>query len=130
MDVCFIQFQIEIDLSLAGILLSVDTFFMVGISYFMFRESITPMKIAAMFIGFFGYTLVMNLYSDSGTINLADVLHGLGPGMFGFIYAAGLKITMNDSYRPYTVLFFMFLIGSITYIPMIGYSIYRKCPVL
>lgn len=120
MDLCFIQGQLVSDLSLAGILLSTDTFFMIFISMIIFKEGLTPMKVIATALGFFGCTLVMNIMSGVENVNIEGVLWGLGSGLFGAIYASGLKISMNDGYKPYTVLFYMFLIGCFVYLPIMN----------
>lgn len=118
MDICFLEAQVEVSLALSGILLSTDTFFMIGISLFLFKGTITGMKVLATFLGFFGCTLVMNLYSGLDAINFIGVLYGLGSGFFGALYATGMKITLSKGYKPYSMLWYMFLIGTVIYLPL------------
>ena len=114
MDICYVQAQLVLSLSLAAVLLSTDCYFMLIISYFMFRGGITPMRIFAAIIGFFGCAILVGLFTeDIGEIDAIGVLIGLGAGVAGTFYAVGLKVAMSKGYDPATVLFYVFLVGSI-----------------
>ena len=121
MDICYVQAQIELSLSLAAVLLSTDCYFMLIVSYFMFRGGLTPMRIYAAVIGFLGCAILVGLFTeDIGEINAAGVLIGLAAGVAGTFYAVGLKVTMSKGYDPITVLFYVFLLGSIMMLPIMN----------
>jgi len=119
MDICYIQSLMEVSLALAGILLATDTYFMLFISLFLFKGGITPAKVLATFIGFFGLALLMNLFTNPGEINAEGVLYGLGAGLFGALYSTGVKLSLNDGYKPNTVLFYIFLVGAVLFMLVI-----------
>jgi len=116
MDICYIQSVMSVSLALAGILLATDTYFMLFISLFLFRGGITPAKVLATFVGFFGLALLMNLFTNPGEINVEGVLYGLAAGLFGALYSTGVKLSLNDGYKPNTVLFYIFLVGAVLFL--------------
>ena len=121
MDICYVQAQLQLSLSLAAVLLSTDCYFMLIVSYFMFRGGLTPIRIFAAAIGFFGCAILVGLFTeDIGDIDAAGVLIGLAAGVAGTFYAVGLKVTMSKGYDPVTVLFYVFLVGSIMMLPIMN----------
>ena len=121
MDICYVQAQLQLSLSLAAVLLSTDCYFMLIVSYFMFRGGLTPMRIFAAVIGFFGCAILVGLFTDDiGDIDAVGVLIGLAAGVAGTFYAVGLKVTMSKGYDPVTVLFYVFLFGSIMMLPIMN----------
>ena len=87
----------------------------------MFRGGLTPMRIFAAIIGFFGCAILVGLFTeDIGDIDGVGVLIGLAAGVAGTFYAVGLKVTMSKGYDPITVLFYVFLFGSIMMLPIMN----------
>ena len=123
MDICYVYAQTVLTLSLAAVLLSTDCYFMLIVSYFMFRGDLTPMRIMAAVIGFFGCAILVGVFTeDIGNIDAFGVLIGLGAGVAGTFYAVGLKVTMTRGYDSVTVLFYVFLLGSIMMLPIMNLS--------
>ena len=121
MDICYVQAQLQLSLSLAAVLLSTDCYFMLIVSYFMFRGGLTPMRVYAAVIGFFGCAILVGLFTENiGDIDAIGVLIGLAAGVAGTFYAVGLKVTMSKGYDPVTVLFYVFLAGSIMMLPIMN----------
>ncbi len=121
MDICYVQAQIVLSLSLAAVLLSTDCYFILIVSYFMFKGDITPMRILAAVIGFFGCAVLVGVFTeDLGNIDFIGVLIGLGAGVAGTFYAVGLKVTMGKGYDPTTVLFYVFLLGTVMMLPIMN----------
>ena len=121
MDICYVQAQLVLSLSLAAVLLSTDCYFMLIVSYFLFRGDITPMRIIAAVIGFIGCAILVGLFTESPeNIDAVGVLIGLGAGVAGTFYAVGLKVTMTRGYDPVTVLFYVFLLGSVMMLPIMN----------
>jgi len=121
MDICYVQAQLQLSLSLAAVLLSTDCYFILIVSYFMFRGGLTPMRVYAAVIGFFGCAILVGLFTENiGDIDVIGVLIGLAAGVAGTFYAVGLKVTMSKGYDPVTVLFYVFLAGSIMMLPIMN----------
>lgn len=121
MDICYVQAQLQLSLSLAAVLISTDCYFTLIVSYFIFRKDITIWKIIAAIIGFLGCSVLVGIFTeDLGNIDFIGVLIGLGAAVAGTFYAVGLKITMNKGYGPITTLFYVFLFGSVMMLPIMN----------
>lgn len=121
MDICYVQAQLDLSLSLAAVLLSTDCYFMLIVSFFLFKGDVTWMKIFAAAMGFFGCAILVGLFTeDIGDINAVGVSIGLGSAVAGTFYAVGLKFTMMKGYDPTTVLFYVFLLGTFMIIPIMN----------
>ncbi len=118
MDICYVQAQVTLSLSLAAVLLSTDCYFTFFFAYFIFRDDLTVMKIAASVIGFLGCAVLVGLFSgDIGDVDSVGVLIGFGAAVFGALYTVGLKTSMDRGNHPTSVLFYVFLFGSIMILP-------------
>ena len=118
MDICYVQAQVELSLSLAAVLLSTDCYFTLFLSYFLYRSGLTYLKVFAAAIGFFGCALMVGLFtSDVGDMNTIGVLIGFGAAVSGALYTMGLKVSMDRGNHPTTVLFYVFLLGSFMILP-------------
>ena len=118
MDICYVQAQLDLSLSLAAVLLSTDCYFTLFFSYFLYRSGLTYLKAAAAAIGFFGCAFMVGLFtSDTGDMNTIGVLIGFGAAVSGALYTMGLKVSMDRGNHPTTVLFYVFLLGSFMILP-------------
>lgn len=118
MDIFYVQAQVMIDLSLAALLLATDCYFVILASMIFNRKDVAPIKIVSATMGFIGCMFVMGVFSgDLDGINTLGILMGLCAGLSGAVYAMTMKATMDRGYKPTTVLFYMFLFGSIALIP-------------
>ena len=121
MDICYVQAQLDLSLSLAAVLLSTDCYFMLIVSFFLFTGDVTWLTIFAAAMGFFGCAILVGLFTeDIGDINAVGVSIGLGSAVAGTFYAVGLKFTMMKGYDPTTVLFYVFLLGTFMIIPIMN----------
>ena len=119
MDVCYIEAQLELSLSLAAVLMCTDCYFTLIVSFFLFRKDVTLSKIVAAIVGFTGCAVLVGLFTeDPGNINAVGVLIGLAAGLAGTFYAVGLKVTMNKGYGPITTLFYVFLLSTLMLLPI------------
>ncbi len=119
MDICYIEAQLELSLSLAAVLICTDCYFTLIVSYFLFRKDVTLPKILAAIIGFTGCAVLVGLFTeDIGKINMIGVLIGLAAGLAGTFYAIGLKVTMNKGYGSITTLFYVFLLSTLMMLPI------------
>jgi drug/metabolite transporter (DMT)-like permease len=118
MDICYVQAQVTLSLSLAAVLLSTDCYFTFFFAYLIFRDDLTVMKIAASVIGFLGCAVLVGLFSgDIGDVDSVGVFIGFGAAVFGALYTVGLKTSMDRGNHPTSVLFYVFLFGSIMILP-------------
>ncbi len=118
MDICYVQAQVTLSLSLAAVLLSTDCYFTFFFAYLIFRDDLTVMKIAASVIGFLGCAVLVGLFSgDIGDVDSVGVLIGFGAAVFGALYTVGLKTSMDRGNHPTSVLFYVFLFGSVMILP-------------
>ena len=118
MDICYVQAQVMLSLSLAAVLLSADCYFTLILSFFMYRSGVTPLRVLAVFVGFFGCALMMGLFSgELGGFEPLGLAVGISSAVFGALYTIGLKKGMDRSIHPTTVLFYVFLFGSVMILP-------------
>ncbi len=118
MDICYVQAQVTLSLSLAAVLLSTDCYFTFFFDYFLFKDDLTVMKIVASVIGFLGCAVLVGLFSgDIGDVDSVGVLIGFGAAVFGALYTVGLKTSMDRGNHPTSVLFYVFLFGSVMILP-------------
>lgn len=119
MDICYVQAQVMLTLSLAAVLLNTGCYFTLILSFFLYRSGLTPLRVLAVFVGFFGCSLMMGVFTeDLGDIDSAGLAVGLGSGLFGAIYAISLKKGMDSGIRPTSALFYIFLFGSFMILPL------------
>jgi len=118
MDICYVQAQMTLSLSLAAVLLSTDCYFTFFFVYFIFKDDLTVMKIVASVIGFLGCAVLVGLFSgDIGDVDSVGVLIGFGAAVFGALYTVGLKTSLDRGNHPTSVLFYVFLFGSVMILP-------------
>ena len=118
MDICYVQAQVTLSLSLAAVLLSTGCYFTIFLSFFLFRSSLTWKKIAASVIGFSGCALMVGVLSgDIGDIDTVGVLIGLGAALAGAFYSVSMKMGLDRGSHPTSVLFYVFLFGSFMILP-------------
>ena len=118
MDICYVQAQVMLSLSLAAVLLSADCYFTLILSFFMYRSGVTPLRVLAVFVGFFGCALMMGILSgEMGEFEPLGLAVGICSAVFGAMYTIGLKKGMDRSIDPTTVLLYVFLFGSFMILP-------------
>ncbi len=118
MDICYVQAQVMLDLSLAAVLLNTGCYFALILTFILYRSGITGLRILAVFVGFFGCVLMMGLLDgDFDDVDPVGVLIGLGSGAFGAFYSVGLKKSMERGVGGTTALFYVFLFGAIMILP-------------
>ena len=119
MDICYVQAQVMLSLSLAAVLLNTGCYFTLILSFFLYRSGLTPLRVLAVFVGFFGCSLMMGVFTeDLGELDSAGLMIGLGSGLFGAVYAISLMRGMDIGIHPTSALFYVFLFGSFMILPL------------
>jgi drug/metabolite transporter (DMT)-like permease len=117
MDVLYIQAQTMMDLSLAGVLLSTNCYFAIGISFLFFKDPITVKKVLAAIIGFAGCAFAVGLFTHNAEYTLLGISIGLGAGFGGALHAAFFKLSLEKGYSESTVLLYIFIFSVIMLVP-------------
>lgn len=111
--ICYFNSITLSSLSTAAILLYTAPVFVTIISYFVFNERITPMKVMALISAILGCVLVTGI---DGKITAIGVLWGIGSGIAYALYSIFGTILLKR-YSTFQVTLISFVIGTIAIIP-------------
>ena len=107
-------------MSVAAVLLYTSPVFVTVMSALLFREAVTPLKLAALALTFLGCVLVTGLLPLGQTpISPATVLFGLGSGFGYALYSIFGKFLLRK-YAPSTVTFYTMLTCALAALPISG----------
>jgi drug/metabolite transporter (DMT)-like permease len=119
-------------LALASILLAAAPCFVVVISRFAFRESLSGNKLAALGIVFAGCVLTSGIIGSGGAragvafgFSPLGVLVGLVAGLGWAMYSIMTRICLNRGYHPLTVNFYTFFFGALLCLPFTNFGAIR-----
>ena len=109
---CYFTSMNYLDLSTAAILLYTAPSIVIVLSRFVFREKLTPAKLAALVLAFAGCCLVSGV--GSGTrLPTAGLLYGLGAGFGYALYSIFARLAMDRGYHSITVNFYTCLLAAL-----------------
>lgn len=83
----------------------------------LFREKITPAKMAALVMVVIGCALVAGLVGNGHTLTPAGLLVGLGAGFGYALYSIFSRYALERGYHPLTILFYTFTFASVGVLP-------------
>lgn len=107
-------------MSVAAVLLYTSPVFVTLMSALFFRETVTPVKLAALIVTFAGCALVTELFPLGGAhISLPTILFGLGSGFGYALYSIFGKFVLKK-YAPSTVTFYTILFCALFSLPLSG----------
>lgn len=107
-------------LAIAAILLYTAPAFVLVISIFVFKESLTWQKLSALFLTFLGCTLVSGLFSGHfAELSWAGLATGLGAGFGYSLYSIFGKLA-GEKYETLTISFYTFLFAMVMLFPLSG----------
>ncbi|OEF98380.1 DMT family transporter [Desulfuribacillus alkaliarsenatis] len=110
----------ETSISVAAILLYTAPAFVTILSRILFKEYMTPQKIAALFVTLLGCSLVVGVIpNNTETISLYGFLLGIGAGFFYALYSVFGKFALKK-YTPITVTLYTFVFAAIAITPFSG----------
>lgn len=115
-DGMFIRSQLTISLSMATVLQNLTPFFIMLLTYLLFKQKITANKIIALIIALFGCSLVIELWGSGNTLNVEGVLYGLCSALIGGVFFMCSEKCSEKEYGVFSVLFYGFLFSSVALI--------------
>jgi drug/metabolite transporter, DME family len=115
---CYFTSINQLNLSFAVILLYTSPAFVVILSSIFLHERMNKKKLIAVIGTVTGCILIAGVsLNDTGTINLAGLVTGLGAGLGYALYSIFGKFALNK-YTPFTVTLYTFLIAAIALLPI------------
>jgi drug/metabolite transporter, DME family len=107
----------ETSLSVAVVLLYTGPAFVVLMARVVFKELITIRKQLALLITLIGIILVSELFPRGGFISVYGLTVGVGAGFGYALYSIFSKLALKK-YKPFTILFYTFLVASLFILPV------------
>lgn len=114
---CYFRTIIETSLPVAAVLLYTAPVIVVLMSAVLFREKITPVKLAALVMVFAGCVLVAGIAGSAQTMTAAGLLTGLGAGLGYALYSIFSRYALERGYHPLTIVCYTFLFSSVGVLP-------------
>ena len=109
-------------LSVAAVLLYTAPFFVVILSFFIFKEKFTLNKCVACIVAFIGCCFVSGLFDASHRISGKALLFGLLTGFGYALYTIFGEMLIKRGYHSLTITFYVFLIAALGTIPFVNLS--------
>lgn len=109
---CYFRCQQLCSLAVSAILLYTSPAFVVVLSAILWRDRITPRRLAALGLAFLGCTFVSGIWSGSLAMTFQGFLLGIGSGFFYGLYSIFGRYALAH-YQPLTVTFYTFLFAGI-----------------
>lgn len=108
-------------MSVASVLLYTAPCFVMLLSLLLFRERVTPRKVAALLLSLLGLCLVTGLIGGGAQrVSLQGILYGLGAGLGYALYSIFGRFALQRGYHPLTVTFYTFVCAAIGALALCG----------
>jgi drug/metabolite transporter (DMT)-like permease len=119
-NLCMFTAIQETSISIAAILLYTAPAFVTIFSRILFKELITPRKMAALLITLLGCAFVIGIFTNTNeSISLYGIILGLGSGLFYALYSIFGKFALRK-YDSLTVSVYTFVFAAIAITPFSG----------
>lgn len=115
---CYFKAITVTSLSVAAVLLYTAPAFVIVFSHFLFGESLTARKIAALILTFAGCVLVTGVIGHTDSVGTSGILLGLGAGLGYAMYTIFSRFALQRGYHSFTISFYTFLIAAIGVLPL------------
>lgn len=112
-----------LSLSLAAVLLSLSPIFVLIMSYFLYKEKITTIKIISMILAFLGCVLVSNVLSSKINLSFRGIISGLLAAFFYALYSIISKKALQKGYHSLTITLYAFIFISIIIVPFTNWGL-------
>ena len=112
-----------LSLSLAAVLLSLSPIFVLIMSYFLYKEKITTIKIISMILAFLGCVLVSNVLSSKINLSFRGIISGLLAAFFYAFYSIISKKALQKGYHSLTITLYAFIFISIIIAPFTNWEL-------
>lgn len=111
---CYFKTITLTSLSTAAVLLYTAPAFVMIMSFFLFKEKLTGIKIAALIVAFAGCVLVSGVGTGGGRLSGVGILVGLGAGFGYALYSIFGRYALQCGYSSITITFYTFLFAAIS----------------
>ena len=111
---CYFKTITLTSLSVAAVLLYTAPAFVMVMSFFLFKESMTRKKVLALLLAFVGCVLVSGIVAGGGDLNASGILVGLGAGFGYALYSIFGRYALQRGYNSITITFYTFLFATLT----------------
>lgn len=118
-DVLLFHTQLVIPLGLSTVLQMTAAYDILLMSVFVFHEKLNILKIAALVIGFMGCVFATGALESGDNVDMWGVICGLMSGLTFAIFIIGMKLLPEKGYDEMSVLFWLLLIGTVTFAPFV-----------
>ena len=110
---CYTTAQTYMSLSAAVVLLYTSPFFVVLLSAVLFKERITPIKVAALILVMMGAVFASGLIGSNASFSLIGLLLGIMAGFGYALYSIFGRFAIQRGYGSHTISFYTFLFSAI-----------------
>lgn len=117
---CYFNAITMTSLSVAAVLLYTAPAMVMVMSYFLFHEKFTKIRLLALVLTFLGCMLVTGVLGSKTALSPMGILVGLGAGLGYALYSIFSRFAIERGYESATISFYTFLVASIGVIPMIS----------
>lgn len=111
---CYFKTITLTSLSVAAVLLYTAPAFVMIMSFFLFKESMTNKKMLALLLAFVGCVLVSGVVAGGGDLSVKGILVGLGAGFGYALYSIFGRYALQRGYGPLTITFYTFLFATLS----------------
>ena len=119
---CYFKTITLTSLSVAAVLLYTAPAFVMVMSFFLFKESMTKRKVLALVVAFVGCVFVSGVVTGGGDLNVRGILVGLGAGFGYALYSIFGRYALQRGYTSITITFYTFLFATVATIFMVDVS--------
>ena len=119
---CYFKTITLTSLSVAAVLLYTAPAFVMVMSFFLFKESMTRIKVLALLVAFAGCVLVAGMGTGGGKLTGMGVLTGLGAGFGYALYSIFSRYALQRGYSSMTITFYTFLFATLCTVFLVDVS--------
>lgn len=116
-DVTFFYAQGTIELSMATLLQMTAPYYVLIISIYLFKDTLTWKKLSALVLGSIGCLFVTGVINGRADLELTGVLAALVSGLCFGMFVIGSRIAYNKGVKPEASLFYTILIADLIILP-------------
>lgn len=110
---CYFKTMTLTSLSVAAVLLYTAPAFVMLMSAFLFKETLSGKKLLALLLAFLGCAFVSGIVGGAGTLSVEGILYGLGAGFGYALYSIFGRYALEKNYSSATISFYTFVCSSV-----------------
>lgn len=116
---CYFKAITMTSLSVAAVLLYTAPAIVMVLSYFLFHEKLTGVKLLSLLMTFVGCILVTGIAGGVQSLSLSGILTGLGAGFGYALYSIFSRYALEKGYHSMTISFYTFLLAAAATLPFV-----------